>query len=419
MMEALSARRTLADCTVGLGITGSIAAYKSAEIVRLLTGMGIDVRVIMTDAATRLISPDTLSALSGNPVAVHLFPPESGTSPRMEHLDIGREVDAMLIAPASADVLGKIASGIADDLLSTAIMASAVPVIFAPAMNRRMWENPIVQRNVALLREAGYQFSGPETGDLACGETGAGRMVSAAKAADGVIKLLLEQLQGLHVVVTAGPTEEPVDPVRVLSNRSSGRMGVRLAEAARDRGHRVTLVAGPLSCPPPIGVGRIDVRTAREMQQAVHEVERHAEILIMAAAVADYRPAEPQEQKIRSGAESLQIRLTPNPDILAGVAAGRAERGVITLGFALEVGEGGEIRAESKLKAKHLDMIVLNDATQPDSAFGGETIRPTLLFADGRIERLAAMTKRDAAQAILAGAEGLFGLRAAGGGMAP
>jgi phosphopantothenoylcysteine decarboxylase/phosphopantothenate--cysteine ligase len=404
-------RRTLADCTVGLGVTGSIAAYKSAEIIRLLRATGLQVRVIMTRSATRLISPDTLAPLSGNPVAVRMFSSEAGASAQMEHLEAGRAVDVMLVAPASANILGKVAAGIADDLLSTAIMASPVPVIFAPAMNQRMWENPLVQRNVAMLQQAGYHFVGPESGELACGETGTGRMVAPEAAVDRTIKLLLEQMDGLRVVITAGPTEEAVDPVRVLTNRSSGRMGVRLAEAARDRGHRVTLIAGPLRCPFPPGVGRIDVVTAEEMLRAVQEVESHAEVLIMTAAVADYRPAEPKTTKIRSGAESLQIRMVPNPDILASVAAGRVERRAVTIGFALELGDGREQRAQAKLTSKQLDMIVLNDATSPGSTFGGETIESALLFADGRIERLPLMSKRDAAQVIVASAEDLHNLK--------
>jgi len=408
----MAERRTLADCTVGLGVTGSIAAYKAADIIRLLKRMGIDVRVVMTRSAARLVSPDTLAALSGHPVGLHLFAPDEGSTATMEHLDVGREVDAMLVAPASADILGKVAAGIADDLLSTAVMATTAPVLFAPAMNYRMWENPIVQRNAAMLHEAGYHFVGPDAGELACGETGAGRMVSPETAVDHLVKILVEQLEGQRVVVTAGPTEEPVDPVRVLSNRSSGKMGVRIAEAARDRGHRVSFIAGPLACPPPLGVGRIDVRTAEEMQRAVQEVERQAEILIMVAAVADYRPAEAQPTKIRSGSESLQIRFVPNPDILAGVAAGRAARGAVTVGFALEIGDGGEDRAQKKLMDKHLDMIVLNDATRADSAFGGDTIQATLLYADGRIERLPVLPKAEAAATVVAQAEELFQLKA-------
>ncbi|MCK4413766.1 MAG: bifunctional phosphopantothenoylcysteine decarboxylase/phosphopantothenate--cysteine ligase CoaBC [Candidatus Eisenbacteria sp.] len=407
----MAARRTLAECTVGLGVTGSIAAYKSAAIVRLLTKSGIRVPVIMTRAATRLISPDTLATLSGLPVATEIFPPRSGSSPEMAHLETGQSVDLMLVAPATANIIGKVAAGIADDLLSTAIMACNQPVLFAPAMNERMWTNPIVQRNVATLQERGYQFVGPEEGELACREAGTGRMVAPETAVDRALQILLSRLEGLRILITTGPTEEPVDAVRVLANRSSGKMGVRIAEAARDRGHRVTLVAGPLHCAAPLGVERIDVTTAAEMQRVLEETEAGAEILIMAAAVADYRPAHPEQGKIRSGAQQWDLRLTRNPDILARIAPPRAERGAVTIGFALEVGEGGEERAMQKLKSKGLDMIVLNDATRPDSAFGAETTQPAFLFADGRIEHLPLLSKADAGLAVIEGAEVLHGLK--------
>jgi phosphopantothenoylcysteine decarboxylase/phosphopantothenate--cysteine ligase len=330
--------------------------------------------------------------------------------PQYEHLEAGRAADLLLVAPATANIFGKTAGGIADDLLSTAIMASAAPVLFAPAMNWRMWQNPIVQRNVAVLRELGYAFVGPETGELACGETGIGRMANPEAIVDAAVRLLLARTEGMQVVVTAGPTEEPVDAVRVLANRSSGKMGVALAEAARDRGHRVTLIAGPLQCRPPLGVERIDVFTAREMDQAVRAAEGGAHALIMAAAVADYRPVQPEAGKIPSGTQALNLTLEPNPDILGAIGPERSKRGAITIGFALEIGEGGESRARGKLVAKGVDLIVLNDATQPDSAFGGDATQVSLLYKDGRIERLAAMSKDDAAREILARTEVLCGL---------
>lgn len=402
--------RVLADCTVTLGVTGGIAAYKAAEIVRLLTRVGVRVRVVMTRSATRLVSPHALATLSGAPVLTRLFQNPELEGPQYEHLQAGRDTDLMLIAPATANILGKTAAGIADDLLSTAIMASAAPVLFAPAMNWRMWQNPIVQRNVAVLSKVGYAFVGPATGELACGETGVGRMATPEAIVDGAVRLLLERTEGMQVLVTAGPTEEPVDAVRVLANRSSGKMGIALAEAARDRGHRVKLIAGPLRCPPPLGVERIDVLTARDMDQAVRAAEGEAHALIMAAAVADYRPVEPEAGKIPSGAPSLTLALEPNPDILGTVGPERAQRGAITIGFALEVGEGGEARARGKLVAKGVDLIVLNDATRPDSAFGGDATQVSLLYKDGRIERLDPMSKNDAAREILARTERLCGL---------
>jgi phosphopantothenoylcysteine decarboxylase/phosphopantothenate--cysteine ligase len=372
--------------------------------------MGVPVRVAMTRAATRLMSPHALATLSGAPVAMRLFHGPAATGASIGHLEVGRDADLLVVAPATANILGKAAAGIADDLLSTAILACPAPVLFAPAMNWRMWQNPMVQRNVDALRELGYHFVGPESGDLACGETGIGRMSEPEAIVDAAVRLLLERTEGLRVVVTAGPTEEPLDAVRVLANRSSGKMGVRLAEVARDRGHRVTLIAGPLRCPPPLGVQRIDVTTAGEMDRAVRAVEGEAQVLVMAAAVADYRPAKPQVGKIPSGADSLSVRLEPNPDILGAVGPERAKRGAVTVGFALEVGEGGEARARGKLVAKGVDLIVLNDATRPESAFGGDTTQASLLYRDGRIERLETMTKGQAALEILTRAEALCGL---------
>ncbi len=406
----MASRRTLAECTVTLGVTGSIAAYKSAEIVRLLRRIGIRVRVAMTRSATRLMSAHALATLSGAAVATRLFQHPGSPRPEIDHLELGRDADLMLIAPASASIIGKVAAGIADDLLSTAIIASRGPVLFAPAMNHRMWANPIVQRNVESLRALGYHFVGPAAGDLACGETGVGRMVEPEIAVDAALKILLAHTHGMHVVVTAGPTEEPIDPVRVIANRSSGLMGVRLAEAARDRGHRVTLIAGPLRCPAPPGVECIAVGRAEEMERAVRKYEADAPLLIMAAAVADYRAARVHEAKIPSGDPALSLELIPNPDILAGVGPARAERGSVTVGFALEIGEGGEERARAKLVAKGLDLIVLNDVTRPDSRFGGESTQPTLLFRDGRIERLGTLSKRQTADEILARAEALCGM---------
>lgn len=411
----MGARRTLADCRVSLGVTGSIAAYKSAEIVRRLRQLGVQVRVVMTRSGAKLMSPHALATLSEHPVALRMWRSGDPLAADIEHLDLGREADLFLVAPATANILAKAASGIADDLLSTAILASACPVVFAPAMNVRMWENPATQRNVALLRERGCGFVGPASGGLACGETGAGRMAPPEAIVDAAARLLLARLDGLRVLVTAGPTEEEIDPVRVLTNRSSGVMGVRLAEAARDRGHRVTLIAGPLRCAPPLGIERVDVVTTEDMARAVAELEPRADMLVMAAAVADYRPARRAEGKIASGSSGLTLELAPNPDIIGAVAPARAKRGAVTIGFALEIGDGGEERARAKLRAKGLDLIVLNDASRPDSAFGGETTRAAFLYRDGRIERLDVMTKYATAMEILARAEELRDLAAAGG----
>lgn len=393
---------TLADRSVTLGVTGCIAAYKSAEIVRLLRKMGIRVQVVMTKAATRLMSRDALATLSENPVATSLW-----GRPEIDHIRLSREADLLLIAPATANILGKTAAGIADDLLSTTIMASDAPVLFAPAMNVRMWENPVVQNNVRLLLERGYGFVPPDTGELACGEAGTGRLADPRRIVDAAVRLMLAREHRLNVVVTAGPTEEPVDPVRVLTNRSSGKMGVALAEAARDLGHRVTLIAGPLHCEPPLGVERLDIATAAEMLEQVKAHEAEAELLIMTAAVADYRPDAANPAKLPSGRGDLTISLVPNADILAAVVPARRARGAVTVGFALELGENGEARARRKLETKGVDLIVHNDASRPDSAFGGDTTRVTLLYRDGRIDRLETMPKATAAREILLRAEAL------------
>lgn len=406
----MPARRPLAGRTVTLGVTGGIAAYKSAEIVRLLKKAHLDVQVIMTAAATELMSRHALATLSEHPVAVDLFTP-SGERPGIGHIELSRSAEVMLIAPATANILGKVAAGIADDLLSTTIMASDVPVIFAPAMNVRMWENPAVAANLTLLRQRGYLFVNPEAGDLACGESGAGRMAAPAAIADVVLRELIDTPPALRVLITAGPTEEPVDPVRVLSNRSSGKMGVALAAAARDRGHCVTLIAGPLRCEVPPGIERIDVVTADGMAAAVAAHDAAAEILIMAAAVADYRPREVSHEKLASGTEDLTLALTPNPDILANTAPGRRARGAVTVGFALEIGPGGEERARAKLATKGADLIVLNDTSRDDSAFGAETTSIALLSPDGRSEVLAVQPKLTAAREIIARAEALYDAR--------
>ena len=437
-MAAQQSTTPLARRTVTLGVTGGIAAYKAAEIVRLLRQMGIRVQVAMTASAARLMSAHTLATLSEHRVALDLFDPSLDATPPtldatpptldatpptldasswenshlsgevgIDHIALSRSADLMVVAPATANILGKVAHGIADDLLSTTIMASSVPVLFAPAMNVQMWENAAVEENVALLRRRGYLFVGPAAGDLACGETGVGRMAEPTEIVDAVVRELLKRRHGLRVLVTAGPTEEPLDAVRVLSNRSSGKMGVAIAAEARDRGHLVTLVAGPLRCELPLGVERISVTTAEEMQAAVETHEAEADLLVMTAAVADYRAKVVPDAKLPSGQKTFSVDLVPNPDILAAVGPNRRERGAITIGFALEIGADGDARARQKLEAKGLDMIVLNDATRADSAFGGDTTRVALLTPAGDAAQLPAQTKREAAREIIRRAERL------------
>jgi phosphopantothenoylcysteine decarboxylase/phosphopantothenate--cysteine ligase len=387
-------------------VTGSIAAYKAAEIIRLFRKRGLDVHVVMTPSARHFITPMTLGTLSGNPVTVDLFAAETG-GPYMEwgdeqgirHIQASRESDLIVVAPATGNLIGKIAHGIADEPLSTAILASSVRVLIAPAMNTRMWENSAVQSNVSLLRERGYFFVDPEEGDLACGEFGRGKMADPSVIVEAALRLMGPARADLpRVLVTAGRTEEPIDPVRFLSNHSSGKMGFAIAEAARDLGYPVTLVHGAASVAPPEGVERIETRTAADMLGVLRRLSSSHPILVMAAAVADYRAASVSKGKIASGNSSMVLRLTPTTDILAAIAAGRA--GLKTIGFALETERGRE-RARQKLRKKGCDLIVLNDPTRPGSAFGGETNEVVFLYADGREEALPIMKKEDVARELM------------------
>ncbi len=417
-------QETLSDCVVTLGVTGGIAAYKTAELVRLMRKTGIQVQVVMTSNATRLMSAHTLATLSDNPVVTEMFAPDPGSSETTQtnslpagtetpgtgipHIRLSRSADLLLIAPATANIIGKCANGIADDLLSTTILASSVPVLFAPAMNDQMWQHKAVQANIARLRDWGYHFAGPGSGALACGTSGTGRMSSPEEILDVAVPILLSKTGRQHYLITAGPTEEPIDPVRVLSNRSSGKMGVAIAEAARNRGHRVTLIAGPMTTPLPFGVNKVSVQTAEEMFSAVKAAEQEADVMIMTAAVADYRLANPESAKMPSGQTDLSLDLATNPDIVASIAPKRSIRNQITIGFALEIGEAGEERARKKLETKGLDLIVLNDATKSDSAFGGDTTHQVFIYKDRSIERRPVLSKAEAARELVLRCESLI-----------
>jgi len=394
---------------VVLGVTGSIAAYKAAEIIRLFRKASVDVHVVMTPSAREFITPTTLGTLSGNPVTVDLFASETG-GPYMDwggeeqdvsirHIQASRTSDLIVVAPATGNLIGKVAHGIADEPLSTAILASSVKVLFAPAMNTRMWENPAVQANVRLLRERGYHFVDPQEGDLACGEFGRGKMAEPTQIVDAALRLLQPALSKMPaVLVTAGRTEEGIDPVRFLSNHSSGKMGVAVATAAREAGHPVTLVHGRLAVPPPLGVERIEVSTAAEMLQACRRLSGRHPILIMAAAVADYRSEKISPRKIESGRDRLSLKLVPTPDLLAALAPKRV--GKRTVGFALET-TGSRERARQKMVRKHCDLMVLNNPMRPGSEFGGETNEVVLLYPDGRAEALPVLPKIDVAREII------------------
>jgi phosphopantothenoylcysteine decarboxylase/phosphopantothenate--cysteine ligase len=351
---ALTGKRIL------LGITGGIAAYKSAELVRLLVKAGADVRVIMTEAATRFIGTATLQALSGQPVWTGLW--DARVNDAMGHIELSRDRELILVAPASADFIAKLAHGLADDLLSTLCVARRCPLIVAPAMNVEMWQNAATARNAETLRADGVQIVGPASGGQACGEMGMGRMTEPADIlADVQFFFQPKALAGRRVVVTAGPTQEPVDPVRVLTNTSSGKMGYAVARAAREAGAEVTLISGPVSLPTPPGVARIDVRTAQEMFDAVKKGVKSADIFIAVAAVADYRVKNPAAQKIKKANGSLSLELEENPDILAWVAA--QAKAPFCVGFAAESEKLARHAREKRLK-KGIPLIAANLAQE-------------------------------------------------------
>ncbi|MEQ6340698.1 MAG: bifunctional phosphopantothenoylcysteine decarboxylase/phosphopantothenate--cysteine ligase CoaBC [Gammaproteobacteria bacterium] len=339
-----------------LGVTGGIAAYKSADLTRRLRDAGADVRVVMTRAATEFITPLTMQALSGNPVRLHLLDPQAEAA--MGHIELARWADAILVAPASANFMAKLAHGLADDLLSTLCLACDAPLALAPAMNRLMWANPATQDNRQLLERRGVRLFGPAAGEQACGEVGEGRMVEPQHLVEMTAGLFATgRLSGLKVVVNAGPTREAIDPVRFISNRSSGKMGYAVAAAAAEAGATVTLISGPVALPAPPRVARIDVESAGQMYEAVLANMRDCDIFIGAAAVADYRPQQLAQHKIKKTQSEVSLALERTPDILASVAA--LPNAPFTVGFAAET-EDLETHARAKLAAKGLDMVAAN-----------------------------------------------------------
>ena len=357
---ALTGKRIL------LGLTGGIAAYKAAELARLLVKRGADVRVAMTEAATHFITPTTMQALTGQPVWTDLWDPR--VSDAMGHIELSRDRELIVIAPATANFMAKLAYGLADDLLSSLCLARRCPLVIAPAMNVEMWQNAATQRNVAKLREDGVAFAGPAAGDQACGEVGLGRMLEPAEiAAEIEAQLGPKALSGKRVLVTAGPTEEPVDPVRVLTNTSSGKMGYAVARAAHEAGAKVTLVSGPVALATPQGVERINVRTAHEMFEAVKKAAAKSDVFVAVAAVADYRVKDPSPRKIKKlNGKPVSLQLVENPDILAYVAG--MKKAPFCVGFAAE-SEDLAKNAVAKRAKKKLPLIAANIA---QDAFGAE-----------------------------------------------
>jgi phosphopantothenoylcysteine decarboxylase / phosphopantothenate---cysteine ligase len=388
---------------ITLGVTGGIAAYKSAELVRRLQDEGHTIQVVMTRAAREFITPLTFAALSGQRVITDLFSNQAGGEGSVEsaidHIAVAQRTDLLLVAPATADVLAKFARGIADDFLSTLYLASTAPVVVAPAMNVNMWQHAATQENVATLRQRGVRIVEPSEGYLACGMTGAGRLAEQEEILKVVREVLggAQDLAGETVLVTAGPTCEDIDPVRFLTNRSSGKMGYAVAAEAARRGARVALVSGPTSLETPRGVERVDVRSAEEMQRAVQERVMSCTIAVFAAAVADYRPAEQSRQKIKRGKDALTLRLEPNPDILSSVANAKGDR--VVVGFAAETEHVAE-NARKKLMEKKADMIVANDVSREGAGFDHDTNVVTLFSRDGRDLPLPKLSKAEVAQRI-------------------
>jgi phosphopantothenoylcysteine decarboxylase/phosphopantothenate--cysteine ligase len=389
---------------IALGVTGGVAAYKAAELVRRLQQEKLDVQVVMTRAAQEFVTPLTFAALTGQKVITDLFS-AAGAAPAnvesaIEHIAVAQRIDLLLVAPATADILGKFAHGIAEDFLSTLYLATKAPAVVAPAMNVNMWDHPATQENLKILRARGVHVVDPDEGYLACGMTGAGRLA----ATETIVKKVCEVLglghdfEGQMVLVSAGPTCEDIDPVRFLTNRSSGKMGYALAEAAHRRGAHVVLVSGPTELKIPEGVDWVPVRATEQMHRTVLERAREANVAIMAAAVSDYRPTTAQDTKIKRGEGRFTLELEPTPDILAEL--GREKGNRVLVGFAAETDQVAD-NARGKLSRKGADMIVANDVTQEGAGFDTDTNIVTLYLRDGREIPLPKMSKLDVANSIL------------------
>jgi phosphopantothenoylcysteine decarboxylase/phosphopantothenate--cysteine ligase len=382
---------------LALGVTGGIACYKAVELVRLLVKDGFLVQVIMTKGAMEFVTPLTFQTLSGLPVATETF--NLTQESEIGHINLADSANLFVIAPATANVIGKIAAGIADDLLTTVLMATQAPVLIAPAMNIHMYENPILQENIRKLRRLGYHFMEPAEGYLACGYEGKGRLPEPEKILEEIRRLLKKKdLVGEKLLITAGPNREPLDPIRYLSNRSSGKMGYALARAAIRRGAEVALISGPTGLEPPAGARLTSITTAAEMRRAVLEEFSRCTAVIMAAAVSDYRPVELAGKKIKRGKGPIDLRLEPNPDILQEI--GSQKNGKMLVGFAAET-EELMANAEKKLKEKNLDMIVANNVSEAGAGFDVDTNVATILDRNGAVRSLSLMSKDELAEQIL------------------
>jgi phosphopantothenoylcysteine decarboxylase/phosphopantothenate--cysteine ligase len=408
---ALTPRQPWKGKRIVLGVTGGIAAYKSIQVARDLTRLGAEVDVVLTRSALKFVAPLTFEGVTGRPALSDLFSAEGAAL----HIRLGRDADVVCVAPATADFLARAAQGRADDLICTTLLATRAPVLVCPAMNDRMFAHPQVQQNLAHLRDQlGYGVAGPAEGALAVGEgEGPGRMLEPWQIEEAIGRALgaCDAFRDRHVLITAGPTQEPIDPVRYVGNRSSGRMGYSIAQAAWRRGAHVTLVSGPSALEVPWGVDFVPVKTAVEMRDAVEARIGHADVSIFAAAVADFRPVDPKERKVKRAetGPDLSVALEENPDVALDTMAERRS-GSVTVGFALETNDVLE-NAGRKLEKKGFDLLVANDATEEGAGFGVSTNRVTILGADGSVDDLPLMSKDEVAEAILDRVEALFGAR--------
>ena len=395
MTEALRGR------FIVLGVTGSIAAYKSVELARRLTQAGATVQVVMSRSAAEFVRPLTFQALTYRPVEMEMFQIQDERA--AGHVAMGRQADVVVIAPATAHILARLANGFSDDLIATTVLATDAPIVLAPAMETHMWQNAATQANVAVLRARGMRIVEPESGPLASGDVGPGRLAALERIEAAIAEALKgsQSLAGRRIVVTAGPTLEPIDPVRFVSNRSSGKMGYAIAAAAADAGAEVFLVSGPTALRAPAGTQLVPIETAEQMRDAVLGLLPNADAVVMAAAVADYRPIETMERKIkkRDAGKELSLRMTENPDILKAIVAARRS-GAVVIGFKAETGDA-TAEAGRMLREKKLDLVVANDVSEPGSVFGSDTDRVTFVSADG-VEALPLLAKTEVARRLIA-----------------
>lgn len=389
----------LKDKTVVIGVSGGIAVYKTLDVVSRLRKLGVNVNVIMTKSATEFVTPLSFQSLSQNYVVCDMF--EDPKTWDVEHISLAKRADVFLIAPATANVIGKIANGIADDMLTTTVMATKAKVLIAPAMNTNMYENPILQRNINTLKELGYNFVEPESGRLACGDTGKGKLASPETIVDEVVKLLSkdQDLKGKSIIVTAGPTVESIDPMRYITNRSTGKMGYSIAKEAIERGADVTLITGPTNLTPPQNLKKlVKIESAKDMYEAVLENLDENDVVIKSAAVADYKPKNYSNKKIKKSDDDLVIELDRNKDIAQEI--GKIKNNKILVGFAAETNDLIE-NASLKIKKKNLDFIVANDLTKEGAGFGVDTNIVKIIDKEGNIKEYPKMKKEEVANIIL------------------